>query len=195
VLALPFSFREPIVAPSIQLRSFRDDDKSTLKNLQQLPGIANYLLWEVPDDAEVDERLARKITATQLNERDDQLCLVIEDRTTQAMIGECSLFLTDPENATVELGYIVHPEFQNRGIAKETVRVLVDLAFGPIRAHRVIGRIDARNGASASVLRSVGMRQEAHFLRDQYVKGQWTDEMVFAMLASEWTHKQTDCRS
>lgn len=34
------------------------------------------------------------------------------------------------------------------------------------------------------------MRREAHFLQDEYVKGEWTDTLVFAQLAAAWNHKK-----
>ena len=52
--------------------------------------------------------------------------------------------------------------------------------------HRIAGRLDGRNVASAGVLRSLGMRQEAHLVENEWVKGEWTDEIVFAMLRDEW---------
>jgi RimJ/RimL family protein N-acetyltransferase len=30
------------------------------------------------------------------------------------------------------------------------------------------------------------MRQEAHFVRSLWFKGEWVDDMIFAMLASDW---------
>ena len=30
------------------------------------------------------------------------------------------------------------------------------------------------------------MRREAHFRQNEIVKGEWTDELVYAMLADEW---------
>ena len=30
------------------------------------------------------------------------------------------------------------------------------------------------------------MRREAHLVQNERVKGEWTDEVVYAMLASEW---------
>jgi RimJ/RimL family protein N-acetyltransferase len=31
-----------------------------------------------------------------------------------------------------------------------------------------------------------GMRLEAHLRENEFVKGEWTDELVYAMLAKEW---------
>ena len=30
------------------------------------------------------------------------------------------------------------------------------------------------------------MRREAHFMENEYVKSEWTDELVYAILAPEW---------
>ncbi len=56
--------------------------------------------------------------------------------------------------------------------------------------HRIAGRLDGRNAASAAVLRSLGMRQEAHLVENEWVKGEWTDEIVYAMLRTEWQAQQ-----
>ena len=43
-----------------------------------------------------------------------------------------------------------------------------------------------RNTDSARVLGRLGMRHEAHFVQNEWVKGEWTDEAVYAVLAHEW---------
>ncbi|MCP2254937.1 hypothetical protein LY13_003709 [Prauserella aidingensis] len=47
------------------------------------------------------------------------------------------------------------------------------------------GRLDGRNAASARVLEKLGMRREAHLRENEYVKGEWTDEVVYAVLARD----------
>ena len=43
---------------------------------------------------------------------------------------------------------------------------------------------------SARVLERLGMRREAHFVRSEFIKGEWTDEVVYAMLEEEWRARQ-----
>ena len=40
------------------------------------------------------------------------------------------------------------------------------------------------------MLERLGMRREAHFLQNEVVKGEWTDELVYAMLADEWSARR-----
>ena len=59
------------------------------------------------------------------------------------------------------------------------------IAFGQHDVHRVTAQLDARNTASERLAARVGMRQEAHHRQDFWSKGEWTDTLVFAVLADE----------
>ena len=50
----------------------------------------------------------------------------------------------------------------------------------------MIGRTEARNAASARVLEKLGMRREAHLIENEWVKGEWQSELVYAMLDREF---------
>jgi RimJ/RimL family protein N-acetyltransferase len=63
---------------------------------------------------------------------------------------------------------------------------MLALGFDGLGLHRIVGRLDARNTASARVLEKLGMRREAHFVSNEYLKGEWTDELVYALLDEEW---------
>ena len=63
---------------------------------------------------------------------------------------------------------------------------MLDFAFGPLGLHRVIGRLEPRNVGSARVLEKLGMRREAHLVENEWVKGEWQSELVYAILAREW---------
>jgi RimJ/RimL family protein N-acetyltransferase len=63
---------------------------------------------------------------------------------------------------------------------------MIGWAFGTFGLHRVIGRTEARNTASARVLEKLGMRLEAHLVENEWVKGEWQSELVYAILDREW---------
>jgi RimJ/RimL family protein N-acetyltransferase len=72
-----------------------------------------------------------------------------------------------------------------RGLVREAAVVMLRLGFRELGLHRIIGRCDGRNTASARLMERLGMRREAHFRQNEIVKGEWTDEYVYAMLAME----------
>jgi RimJ/RimL family protein N-acetyltransferase len=63
---------------------------------------------------------------------------------------------------------------------------MLSIAFDELGLHRVIGRLEPRNAASARVLEKLGMRREAHFVENEYIRGEWQSEAVYAMLDREW---------
>ncbi|HEY4294204.1 MAG TPA: GNAT family protein [Luteibacter sp.] len=65
---------------------------------------------------------------------------------------------------------------------------MLDLAFGTWGYRRALGSVDPRNVASMALLRSLGFRKEAHHVESCLVRGEWTDDVVFAMLARERLH-------
>ena len=101
-------------------------------------------------------------------------------------MGDVVLFFHSREHGAGEIGYVLHPDARGHGYAIEAASALLGLAFDGLGLHRVVARLDARNGPSARLAARLGMRQEAHFVRNQRVDGEWTDELVLAVLADEW---------
>lgn len=93
------------------------------------------------------------------------------------------------EHSTGEVGYVIAPAHQGNGYATEVTIALLRLGFEGLGLHRIVARVDARNGASAAVLRKSGMRQEAYLVENEWFKGGWSDEIDFAMLESEWRER------
>ena len=111
--------------------------------------------------------------------------LAVELHDTGELIGNVNV-VVDPHNRQGEIGFIFHPAHQGHGYATEAARALLDDAFERHGLHRVYGRLEPRNAASARVLEKLGMRREAHLIENEWVKGEWQSEAVYALLAREW---------
>jgi RimJ/RimL family protein N-acetyltransferase len=114
------------------------------------------------------------------------LGLAVVVRETGTLIGDVMLFYRSAEHRSGEIGYVFNPEHHGNGYATEACRALLALAFDGLQLHRVTARIDARNDASAAVLRRLGMRQEAVLVENEWFKGEWSTEIDFAILEAEW---------
>ncbi len=102
------------------------------------------------------------------------------------LIGDCGFRVLENEPRQAEIGIALAPEFQGHGYATEAVRALLDYLFQKLGKHRVFGSADPSNLASIRLLQRLGMREEAHFVKNLWFKDEWVDEMIFAILASEW---------
>ena len=105
------------------------------------------------------------------------------------LIGDFGTHFNSDDPRQVEIGFTVSPAYQNRGYGAEAVMGVLDFLFGPLRKHRVYASVDPRNESCVALLRRVGMRQEAHFLKSLWFKGAWVDDLVFGILESEWNSR------
>jgi len=80
----------------------------------------------------------------------------------------------------------MHPDEWGKGYASEAARRVLAFAFEELDAHRVIAFCDAENRASERVMQKLGMRREAHMLQTRLLRGEWRDELLYAILDSEW---------
>lgn len=77
------------------------------------------------------------------------------------LIGYCGFFrqLVGGVNE-IEIGYRLHPDYWNRGLATEAARVVRDYAFEVLKLKRVISLIHPDNHASRRVTEKNGMTLE-----------------------------------
>src|SRR4051794_26548939 len=176
----------PIATARLCLRAFEAGDHAALLALHEREDVTRYLPFGVRDADEVREVLARKIAGTRLEQEGDALQLAAVRPEDGRLVGDLTLFHHSVVHRTAEVGYLFDPAFHGRGFATEATEALLRIAFHHVGYHRVYGRLDARNTASARVLEKVGMRREAHLIENEWVKGEWTDEVIYAVLDREW---------
>jgi aminoglycoside 6'-N-acetyltransferase len=182
----------PVETDRLLLRPFRLDDLHALHDLRTRPDVLRHLYWPPATVEQVREVIDQRLTMTKLVGDNDCLVLAVELRDTGRMVGEVDLRLSSVEHRHAELGVILHPDVQGRGFAAEAASALLDLAFIRMGLHRVIAQTNARNTASIRVLRKLGMRQEGHLRECVRFAGEWHDELIFAILAREWTSEAGD---
>ncbi len=166
------------------------DDSDALYDIYRRPEIMRYLYEQPRGREEVREFLLQRGPATVLENSGDALSLAIAPRDTGGLIGTVMLRWVSAEYQQGEVGYVLHPDHQGNGYATEATKALVDIGFRDLKLHRIAGNLDGRNLASARVLEKVGMRREAHLVENEFVKGEWTDEVIYALLRTEWERAQ-----
>jgi RimJ/RimL family protein N-acetyltransferase len=170
----------------LELRPFAAGDFDAMLAMQSHAEVVRYLYWEPRPADEVREILQRKSGYTAMRAPGDNLSFAVTVRATGEVVGDCGLQWHDNEHRQGEIGFIVHPDHQGRGYATEAARAVLRIGFEEVRLHRIVGRTEARNTASARVLERLGMRREAHLIENEWVKGEWQSELVYALLDREW---------
>lgn len=185
-LTLPFLPDYPLEAARLRLRPFTRGDVDAAYAYRQREDVARFLFDEPMSRESCAEAVQARVGQIGYEKEGDKIVLAVERIDDVAMIGEVSLILRSVEARQAELGYILHPEAHGFGYATEASRALLALGFERAGMHRIYARCDARNLASARVMKRLGMRREAHFREHMLRKGVWDEELIYAMLEDEW---------
>ena len=147
--------------------------------------VCRFIPWTPRSRDEVAAWLPRRAVTT-IAAPGEGASLAITLAATGELVGDVMLIWVSDEHRTAEIGYVVNPAHAGHGYATEAARALLAMAFDSLGLRRVVARVDARNPASAAVLRHLGMRQEAVLVENDWFKGAWSTEIGFAMLDREW---------
>ena len=176
----------PILTERLALRAIRTTDLDVYAELNTIPEVVRYLYWDVLSREESAHKLSRIVGRTGFASEGDSVVFAVDLRETGEMIGDVVLVWTSTAHQSGEVGYVIHPCHARRGYATEATRALLTLGFEALALHRIVARADARNTSSTRVMENLGMRREALLRQNEWVKGEWTDEVVYAILEDEW---------
>lgn len=165
----------------LTIRPFESNDLHDVFSIYNNDDTCKYLLHDKWTHENMQEKFNKKLENNALT-KETPLNLAIVSGT--KVIGDLSVWYTEMKD-TVEIGYSFSKEFSGKGYATEAVSGLVKKLFAEFNVHRIQANLDARNEASQKLCERVGMRKEAHFIRDFWNKGEWTDSIVYGMLLSD----------
>jgi RimJ/RimL family protein N-acetyltransferase len=177
----------PIATARLLLRPYAEADFPALCDLFARPEVMRYFSGGPRSHESVRELLDERIGNVALEREGDYLSLVATSKDDpDTAIGNVMLRWASEQHRSAEVGYNLHPDHWGRGYATEATRALIDLGFREVGLHRIFGTLDARNTASHRVLTRLGMRTEAHLIENKLLNGEWTSEIVCAVLRTEW---------
>lgn len=174
-----------IATPRLLLSQLQVGDAPTMFGYRSDPEVCRYQTFEPSALADVEEFIG----SLQSNPFDTpglwyQFAIRLQE--SGVLIGDIGVHFIEEDPRQVEIGFTVSPLHQGHGFATESVVGLLDYLLGTIQKHRVCASVDPRNEASIALLKRIGMREEAHFRKSLWFKGEWADDMVFGILKSEW---------
>jgi RimJ/RimL family protein N-acetyltransferase len=175
----------PIKTERLLLRPYRAEDLDAFCAVHAFPDVVRYLYFDSPTRETARGMLEKHAQRVEIQREGDKLMLALE-LLGGAVIGDVSLTWLSEAHRQGEIGFVLHPDHQGKGLAWEAAEAMLRLGSEDLGLHRILGRLDARNAASAKLLERLGMRREAHVVENEFVKGEWTDELLYGLLAREW---------
>ena len=167
------------------IRNLEANDGPRVFSYHRHPDVARFQSWGT-ESVDVIQTYIRRLASVEPGTPGTWYQVGIYLQESDKLIGDCGFRVLAENAEQVEVGITVAPEFQGKGYATDALRELLKYLFVELRKHRVIGSVDPRNASSMRLLERVGMRKEAHFVKSLWFRGEWVDDVVFAMLAEEW---------
>jgi RimJ/RimL family protein N-acetyltransferase len=172
--------RLTIVTPRLVLSPLTLDDAVPLFEYRSDPGVRRYQPF-APRSVED----AREFITAGLSDTSPWRQFGIRLKESAELVGDIG-FKLDPEwGLQAEIGVTLSPAYQHRGFATEAVEALLGYLFDTLSLHRVFASVDPGNRPSIRLFKGLGFRQEAHFRQSLWFRGEWVDDLIFAMLESE----------
>lgn len=181
----------PVRTERLDLRPHRREDLDDLLAFHSDPDVVRYTPWPVRDREQTEAALEKKLSMGELTEPGQWLVLAVELRETGTVIGEVLLKWASETDRQGELGYALNAAYHGRGLAAEAAEAMLELGFEELGLHRISAVIVAGNDASVQLATRLGMHQEAHLVHAAYFKGEWIDDLVFAVREDDWRSRRT----
>jgi RimJ/RimL family protein N-acetyltransferase len=171
------------------VRRFHPADAGALAVYRSDPEVARYQSWSAPVSLEAAATLVDTFAAGDPY-APGWFQYAIELRSNRALIGDIGVHLHD-NLMQAEIGFTLAREHQRHGYASEALRCVLEHLFTDRGLHRVSADCDARNVRSARLLERLGFQQEGRRRANTWIKDEWTDDLLFGLLAREWRRSTT----
>jgi len=175
-----------LAGPRVALRRFHPGDAAKFVAYRSSEQVARFQSWDAPYSREEGERFIQEIAEQHPDTAGEWFQFAVALRSAGQLIGDCAAMPHADDPRQCDMGFTISPEHQGHGYATEAVRLLLTYLFTARGKHRVIAYCDPRNAASVALLEGLGMRREGHLRESTWAKGEWTDDLVYALLHDEW---------
>ena len=117
--------------------------------------------------------------------RDDVACFSAVELVSGELAGEALLWAIDLHNRTAHLGLSLRPAFRGRGLGTDVVLALCEYGFAVRGLHRLQVDTLASNTAMIRAASRAGFVREGMLRGAAWVDGEFADEMILGLLASD----------
>jgi RimJ/RimL family protein N-acetyltransferase len=94
--------------------------------------------------------------------------------------------MLNPVGKLVEIGYALTPSERGKGYCTEAAQLMVDYLFLGKATPRIQALTLVKNVVSQRVLERVGFKKEGVMRKCFYIRGEWSDFVIFSILIEEW---------
>ena len=164
----------------LYLRQLTNDDVHEIFALRSDPEVMKYIPRPLVTNKE--EALAHITMIEEKIVTNEGINWAITLKGNPKLIGIIGHYRIKPEHFRAEIGYMLLPEHQGKGIISEAIKEVVNYGFEVMKLHSIEAIIDPKNFGSEKVLQKNGFVKEAHLKENEYYEGRFLDTVIYSLL-------------
>ncbi|KZN34282.1 hypothetical protein N480_22015 [Pseudoalteromonas luteoviolacea S2607] len=168
-----------LLTPRLKLRLLTYQDWLFFKKLNQHEQVMQFVA-DIVDEQSLFRLFESRITARK-NDQDGWISFVIETADTNEMVGLHGIRETHEHKAHAEIGFLLHPDFQRKGFARESTQAVIDFAFKKLKYESLYATVTAGNIASTKLLEKLGFTLKETIESNYQINGRWYDDLLFVL--------------
>ena len=169
----------------LYLRQVHDNDAAAIFALRSNRNVMQFLDRPMADSIADAEHLVKKIKDSL--ERNEGITWGICSIADPHLVGTIGFWQLTREHFRAELGYLLHPNHQGKGLMQEAIEAALNYGFHVMQLHSVEANVNPLNNASIRLLERNNFIREAWFRENYYYNGKFLDTYVYSLL--KWKYK------
>lgn len=173
----------------ITLRAFTRDDIPQLLRWVDQGGLDFFVRWAGTafDYPLTQAQLEAHVAETQGPEPARRVFAAV-DAATGEVVGHAELSRIDRKNRSASISRLLvgEPSARGRGIGREIVTRLLDVAFAELSLHRVDLYVLELHVAALNMYKALGFKTEGHLVEARRAGDRYWNAYYMAMLKDEW---------
>lgn len=172
-------FKTPPILESERLiyKKIVPENAEDMYEYSQLEEVTRYLLWSPHIKLSQTEKYIKLLQRKYDDGAFWDFGLTYKE--TGKFIGTCGITSFDNNTSTIEIGYVLSPDFWGMGLAVEAAKTVMKYCFENFGAEKICGKFMEGNNGSMRVMTKLGMTLEGIYRRSMYVKGDYKTIHVY----------------
>lgn len=163
------------------LRRIELSDAPALYKLRADDHVIKYLDRAKPDS--IDEIYSLIKTIQEETNRNNSVNWAITIKGDTRLIGTIGFWRMQKEHFRAELGYMLFPEFEGKGLMREALTIVLGYGFKKMNLHSVEANCNPNNNRSIKLLEKNNFIREGLFKENYYYKGKFLDSAIYSLLS------------
>ncbi len=103
-------------------------------------------------------------------------------KTEKKLVGTIGFWRLEKEHYRGEIGYLLNPLFQGKGIMHEAFVPVLNYGYEKMKLHSIEANVYPENTSSIKILEKNGFVQEGYFKENYFHDGTFTDTAVYSLV-------------